>query len=146
MHDNQKMLDVVVAAVGSGDVPEAMAGYTDDAVFEEIALGKVFTGKAEIHQLFADFVAAVPDLRFDIHLFFANGNQAASTWTMSGTAIAGLPEAPLPGAGSRRFSVPGASIYEFSDDHLIRRETAYWNLADLHRQFAATDESEEAVR
>ena len=119
-----------VAAVNSRDMEKFLSFYTDDCVYEDLAVGKVNRGKDELRSFYSDSFRMAPDLKFEEKITFTSGDWAAAEWVMTGTHSGSTPEMPATG---KRFSVRGASVMQIRDGK-ISRESDYWNMASLLQQ------------
>jgi steroid delta-isomerase-like uncharacterized protein len=131
--DAKKMSNEVNAAWNSHDVNRILEFYTDDCVFEDLALGAVCHGKKEftdyINMLFVD----IPDLKWEIKSAFGNNDWAGNEWVMSGTnthAFSAMPTLPVTG---KTFSVRVAGIYQLRKGK-YSRESGYYNLTTILQQ------------
>lgn len=111
-------------AVNSGDADQVLALYTDDALWEEVAIGLAARGPDEIRAHLDGLFTAVPDITFDVTSGFVSGDRAVVEWVVSGTYSSDFPG--LPPAADQRFSFRGASVFELADGK-IRRYTEYWD-------------------
>ena len=111
-------------AVNSGDIDQVLALYTDDALWEEVAIGLAAHGQDEIRAHLDRLYTAVPDITFDVSSGFVAGDRAVVEWTVSGTYSSDFPG--LPPAAGQHFSIRGASVFELADGK-IRRYTEYWD-------------------
>ena len=112
------------AAVNSGDVDQVLALFTEDGVWEEVAIGLAAQGPDEIRTHLDRLFAAVPDITFDVSSGFVAGDRGVVEWTVSGTYSSDFPG--LPSATGQRFSFRGVSVFEFADGK-IYRYTEYWD-------------------
>ena len=112
------------AAVNSADVDQVLALYTDDALWEEVAIGLAASGQDEIRAHLDRLYTAVPDFTVDVTNGFVAGDQAVVEWEISGTYRSDFPG--LPPAAGQHFSLRGASVFELADGK-IRRYTEYWD-------------------
>jgi steroid delta-isomerase-like uncharacterized protein len=99
-------------------------------VFEDVTMGVVNRGTAEIRAFGEQFFSALPDVTFELRSTFANGTAGGAEWIMRGTHSGDLPGMPATG---KRVEVRGASIFEFAGDR-IRRCSDYWDMATYLRQ------------
>jgi steroid delta-isomerase-like uncharacterized protein len=90
--------------------------FSDDVVYEDVALGVVNRGQDALRTFASRFITAFPDVTLA---------QAGAEWVMRGTQTGDLPERPATG---RRIDVRGASILEFANGK-IRRVDDYWDRA-----------------
>ena len=110
---------------------ERIAGYfTEDAVYEDVALGEVNRGKSAIKRFAESTFAALPGFAIKQKSLVVGDGSAAMEWIMTGTDR----------ATERRFSVRGVSIMELEGGK-IRRNSDYWNMADFQRQTGPTTAS-----
>ena len=126
----QDFAEEYAAAWSARNVQIILSFFTEDCVYEDVALGAVNTGKQELEAFLRATFAAIPDFHIEPKGTFAAGPQAASEWVMSGTQRGPFPGIP---ATNKRFSVRGASIMEMEEGK-IRRNTDYWSLAALLQQ------------
>src|SRR5918993_1489405 len=112
------------AAYSSGDADRLLALYTDDALWEEVAIGLAAHGHDEIRAHLDRLYTAVPDFTVDVTNGFVAGDQAVVEWEISGTYSSDFPG--LPPATGQHFSIRGASVFELADGK-IRHYTEYWD-------------------
>lgn len=112
------------AAVNSGDADQVLALYTDDALWEEVAIDLAAQGPDEIGAHLERLFTAVPDIAFEVASGFVSGDRAVVEWTVTGTYISDFPG--LPPATGQRFAFRGASVFELADG-MIHRYTEYWD-------------------
>ena len=122
------------AAYSSGDADRLLALYTDDALWEEVAIGLAAHGHDEIRAHLDRLYTAVPDFTVDVTNGFVAGNQAVVEWEISGTYSSDFPG--LPPAAGQHFSIRGASVFELADGK-IRRYTEYWDAYQFLVQLGA---------
>src|SRR5512132_2114118 len=112
--------------------PEAVARYmADDAIYEDVALGRVLHGRSEIAAFVEEATRASSDFRFEQVSLFIAGGDYANEWIMSGTndrEVEGVP------ATGRAFRVRGASIGKLDASGQIVENRDYYNLAELFAQ------------
>src|SRR5829696_3681088 len=112
------------AAYSSADADRLLALYTDDALWEEVAIGLAASGHDEIRAHLDRLFTAVPDITFDVSSGFVAGDRALVEWTVSGIYSTDFPG--LPPAAGQPFSFRGASVFELADGK-IRHYTEYWD-------------------
>lgn len=137
MADANDFAEKYADAWSTQDVGSILAFFTDDCVYEDVALGAVNTGKEELEAFLRATFAAVPDFHIEPKAAFAVGDRAAAEWIMSGTQTGPFPGIP---PTNNRFSVRGVSIMQLEQGK-IRRNTDYWSLATLLQQVGALPES-----
>ncbi|MDX6330226.1 MAG: hypothetical protein QOI83_2609 [Streptomycetaceae bacterium] len=134
MTNLDRMLEDLATAWSSTDSngpDRVLALFTDDCVFEDVALGATARGKKEFRSLLEGAFAAVPDIEYDVKNRLVTARGAAIEWVMSGTHKGDFPG--MPATGKRFSSVRGTSILELEGEK-IRRETDYWDAATLMKQ------------
>ena len=112
--------------------PAAVARYmADDAIYEDIALGRVLHGPSEIAAFVEEATKASSDFRFEEVSLFSAGSDYANEWIMTGTndrEVQGVP------ATGRSFRVRGASVGKLDASGRIVENRDYYNLAEMFEQ------------
>ena len=130
MADIKKILDEYKLAWNSHDANKLLPLFTDDCIYEDVALGVVNHGKKELtafaNSVFADF----PDWKFEVKSVFQAGNWVGSEWVMLGTNSHGFMGMPATG---KTYSVRGTSIAQLHNGK-ISRNSDYWNITTLLQQ------------
>src|SRR6267378_382024 len=116
------------------DMKRVASVFTDDCVYEDVALGVVNRGKEQLKAFGDGFIAGVPDLSVDVTSRFASGDMAAAEWRMSGTHTGDLPGMPATG---KKFSLRGVSTFQLRGDRVVRCSD-YWDLATFQKQLGFT--------
>jgi steroid delta-isomerase-like uncharacterized protein len=116
------------------DMERVASVFTDDCIYEDVALGVINRGRDELVAFGNGFIEGVPDLRVQITSRFATGDMAATEWKMSGTHTGNLPGMPATG---KTFSLRGASVFQIRGDRLVRCSD-YWDLATFQKQLGFT--------
>jgi steroid delta-isomerase-like uncharacterized protein len=126
-------LEEWAAAWSGGDTDRLVAIFTEDCVYEDVTMGVLTHGQAEL-KAFADGIfAAIPDFAIELSSRFAAGGWAGLEWAMSGTHRGDLPGLPATG---KPFTLRGSSILELSSDH-IGRCADYWDMTAFLKQIGA---------
>jgi steroid delta-isomerase-like uncharacterized protein len=118
------------AAWSLHDVDKLLSLCVDDCVYEDVTMGAVRRGKAELKSFATAVFAAFPDFTVRLTSGFTAGNWAGAEWTMSGTHQGDLPGLPATG---KSFAVRGATICELKAGK-IKRNSDYWDLATFLKQ------------
>jgi steroid delta-isomerase-like uncharacterized protein len=150
------VIHVVAGAAGTGpdklfadwasawslhDPEKVLAVCTDDCVYEDVTMGAVNRGKAEV-KAFADAVlAAFPDFTIRLVSGFTAGTWGGAEWTMSGTHRGDLPGLPATG---KSFAVRGSTICELRAGK-IKRISDYWDMVTFLKQTQGTAGAEKAA-
>jgi steroid delta-isomerase-like uncharacterized protein len=112
--------------------PAAVARYmADDAIYEDVALGRVLHGPSEIAAFVEEATRASGDFRFEEVSLFTAGSNYANEWIMTGTndrEVQGVP------ATGRSFRVRGASVGKLDASRRIVENRDYYNLAEMFAQ------------
>jgi steroid delta-isomerase-like uncharacterized protein len=108
----EKLLDDMYKAWSDHDVEKVVGYYTDDCVYEDMAMGVVNRGKEALRQFIRDSYKALPDFRVVYTQRFASDSRAAGQWVITGTWN-GLFEGVDCTGTKIRFT--GLSLYEFRD-------------------------------
>jgi steroid delta-isomerase-like uncharacterized protein len=103
---------------------------TDDVVYEDVTMGVVNHGLAQLRAFGEGFISGFPDVTFEMRSGHANGSSGGSEWVMRGTHTGDLPGMPATG---KRMEVRGSSTFEFAGGK-IRRCSDYWDMATFLRQ------------
>jgi steroid delta-isomerase-like uncharacterized protein len=111
-------------------VDHLLSLFTDDCTYEDVTLGVVNHGKAELKAFAEGIFASFPDFKVELIAPFVAGEWAGMEWIMSGTHERDLPGMP---ATNKRFSIRAASILELEAGK-IKRCSDYWDLATFLKQ------------
>jgi steroid delta-isomerase-like uncharacterized protein len=130
MADALAMLEEWTVAWAAHDMSRLLALFTDDCVYEDVALGVVNHGKDELKKYGEEFFVAMPDVNFVLDSKVAGGAFAGVEWTMTGTQTGDYPEMPATG---RSCTVRGASVLELRDG-LFSRCSDYYDMLTLLKQ------------
>jgi len=58
----RKILDALI----SRDIEKALSHYTDDCIYEDVALGRVNRGKQELRDFYQEWFKSSPDVNLDL--------------------------------------------------------------------------------
>jgi steroid delta-isomerase-like uncharacterized protein len=112
--------------------PAAVARcMADDAIYEDVALGRVLHGPAEIAKFVEEATRASSDFRFEEVSLFSAGSDYANEWIMTGTNDREVQGTPATG---RSFRVRGASVGKLDSSGRIVENRDYYNLAEMLAQ------------
>jgi steroid delta-isomerase-like uncharacterized protein len=125
-----RMFENWAAAWSLHDVEKLLSLCTDDCVYEDVTMGTVNRGKAEVRSFAKAVFAAFPDFKIQLMSGFTAGNWAGAEWTMAGTHRGDLPGLPATGKG---FTVRGCTICELKAGE-IKRNSDYWDMATFLKQ------------
>ena len=126
-----KMLEDYFTAWNSRDVEKILSFFTDDCLYEDVALKRIVRGKAELRALLESVFTDIAGFKMDIKSVFSAGSWGASEWTMSGRFVHSSD--PLLAATGKSFLIRGATVFELSNGK-ISRNTDYLDLTGFLRQ------------
>ena len=131
--DAEKLAKDYIAAINSQDVDKVLSFFTDDCVYEDVAVGKVNRGKQELKAFVTGWYVFSRDLKFELTSQFSAGDWGATEWIMSGTHtgdVLGIPST------NKRFSVRGCFNHgtgHGQDSSILRLlESSYVPATDWH--------------
>jgi len=124
------VLEELVNAWTAHDIEKILSLCTDDCVYEDVTMGAVNRGKAELKGFLRAIFGAIPDFEMKVISGFTAGTWAGAEWSMAGTHKGDLPGLPATG---KKFSVRGSSICELRDGK-IKRNSDYWDMVTLLKQ------------
>jgi steroid delta-isomerase-like uncharacterized protein len=105
-----------------------LALFTEDVVYEDVPMGVMSRGVAELRAFAEGVLSRFPDVTFELQSSFTTDARGSAEWIMRGTRdLPGMPDA------GRRIEVRGASIFEFVGEK-IRRCSDYWDMATYLKQ------------
>jgi steroid delta-isomerase-like uncharacterized protein len=124
----------LVDAWNSHDPDRILALFTDDPIYEDVAMGVANRGREAILR-FLRAGAAGMDTRFALMQAVTGPDRAAFEWTMTGTSTRAEPG----GAATRTFTVRGASVLDIVGGR-ISHIRDYWDHGTLTRQLRVQTE------
>jgi steroid delta-isomerase-like uncharacterized protein len=128
--DQERLIAQWAAHWSAHDMERLLPLLTEDVVYEDVTMGVVNRGRAELRAFDEAFISGFPDVTFELRSSFANGVGGGPEWMMCGTHKGDLPGMRATG---RRVEVRGATIFEFAGDR-IRRCSDYWDMATFLKQ------------
>ena len=100
-------LDSYLAAWNAHDSAAVARHMADDAIYEDVALGRVLHGPSEIASFVEEATRSSSDFRFEVVSLFTAGTDYANEWVVVGMNDREVRGVPPTG---RSFRVRGASI------------------------------------
>ena len=120
------------AAASDHDMARVTALFTEDGVYEDVAVGHTSRSHQEMIDFGKVFFTGFPDVVFKLTSAVVHDeHRAAVEWRMIGTHKGEMPGMPPPNGGT--CDVRGMSFLELRDGK-IARCSDYWNMAELMRQ------------
>ena len=128
---DRAFFDTYLDAWNAHDAAADARCMADDAVYEDVALGRLLHGPSEIAAFVREATRSSSDFRFETVSFFSAGCEYVNEWIMSGTNDRELRGVPPTG---RSFRVREASIGKLNASGRIVENRDYYNLAELLTQ------------
>jgi steroid delta-isomerase-like uncharacterized protein len=125
--DNTDVAHAWLVAWNSHDPDKVVALYTEDAFLEDVTLGAVSRGSAEIRAFAVSSFAALPDAQFDLVRSNVKDGHGTIEWVLRGTDTGAF------GGTGKPYSVRGVSVIGVHGTRLAR-DTVYWDLATVLRE------------
>jgi steroid delta-isomerase-like uncharacterized protein len=130
VEDQKRAMNNWAAHWSTHDMGRLLPLFTDDVVYEDVTMGVVKRGHAELRAFGETVIAGFPDVTWELLSSFSNGSSGGAEWVMRATHKGDFPGMPATG---KRIEVRGASVFEFVGDK-IRRCTDYWDMATCLKQ------------
>lgn len=132
--DSTRLVKEYLAAWNAHDSEALLSLFTEDCVYEDVALGRLEQGKDSVRALVQSVFVDLADFRMDVKSAFGVGDWAATEWTMTGAFV----HSSVPGLAStgKSFAVRGATILQLRNGR-IYRNTDYIDLNSFLRQTGA---------
>ena len=118
----QRVIHELIVAISSHDVEKLAALFTEDCLYEDVALGSVMRGREALKTGYGNLFASIPDFKLALESLFIADNWVGSEWVMTGTPTTG-----------KSFSIRGASISELQGGK-IKRNSDYYDPTLLLQQ------------
>jgi steroid delta-isomerase-like uncharacterized protein len=106
-----------VTSAGGSDTPahscagDLLSLFTDDVLYEDVALGIVNRSKEQLRGFVEGFVQGYPDITVELISSFASRDYGAAEWVIRGTHLGDRPGRPATG---KPIELRGASIFRFA--------------------------------
>jgi len=129
--DIKKMMEDYILAWHSHDVNKIVSFFTDDCIFEDVALETAHRGKKEVTAFVSMLLIDFPDINFELKSVFGAGDWACMEWVWSGTHThSSVPTIPVTG---KTFSVREACVFQLRDGK-FSRQSDYCNMTTFLEQ------------
>ena len=122
---NEHLVRAWASLFSPQELDALMELFTDDVIYEDVALLVVSRGKEAVRAFGAQFLTTFPDATIELSSTFVTPTLGAAEWVMRGTQMGDMPDVPATG---KRTEVRGASVLEFAEGK-IRRVSDYWDRA-----------------
>jgi len=127
---NVMLLDEIVVAWSKRNIPALLALFTDDCVYEDMAMGVVNHGKHELSCFATEVFKTMPDFTLRFPKRFATAHEGASEWIITATWNGLFEGVDCTG---REITFTGLSMYTFRDGKLASNRDC-WDYTSLMRQ------------
>ena len=139
---NEMLLDELVDAWCAHDIPGLLALFTEDCVYEDMAMGVINRGKQALHHFAAEVFKTMPDFNLKFPNRFATAQYGASEWLITATWN-GLFEGV--DCSGKRIAFTGLSMYTFREGKLASNRDC-WDYTSMMRQFGVLGASLRSLR
>ena len=116
-------LRAVLDGFNAHDLDAIMSHFAEDCTFDAPrgadSWGRRFDGVDAVRRGFAERFATIPDVRYESHGDFVDGDRAVSEWTIRGTTTAG-----------EAIEVRGCDIWTFTADGRIAVKSSFWKIRE----------------
>ena len=126
MEDRARRLETlqeILDAFNAHDLDAILSHFAEDCVFESPRgpdpWGRRFEGIDEVRKGLAARFETIPDVSYERHGDFVDGDRGVSEWTIRGTTTDGS-----------RIEVRGCDIWTFAADGRIAVKNSFWKLRD----------------
>jgi len=140
--DQAEILDALYAHWRAQDIDKLAALFTDDCIYEDMAMRVVHSGKQALIGFVTGVYQTMPDFDVSFRKRFATEALGAGEWTISATWM-GLYEG-IDVSGTR-ICFHGISFYEFRDGK-IARNVDCWDPTVVMEQLGVVQERLTALR
>jgi steroid delta-isomerase-like uncharacterized protein len=118
MSQTLSLMEEWCAAWSAHDMARVCAVFTEDCVYEDVALGLAHHGHEELTRFGVEFFKGFPDVKFTLTLVVFDDQRGSAEWRMSGTHKGELPGMPPPNGGT--CDLRGVSYLEVRDGKISR--------------------------
>jgi ketosteroid isomerase-like protein len=126
MDDRQRKiarLEAILDGFNAHDLDAIMSHFTEDSVFEAPRgpdpWGRRFEGIDEVRRGLAARFEGIPDVQYESHGDFVDGDRGVSEWTISGTTTDG-----------EQIEVRGCDIWTFGEDGRVVVKNSFWKIRE----------------
>ncbi|MBA2346670.1 MAG: nuclear transport factor 2 family protein [Solirubrobacterales bacterium] len=122
-HAKLASLRAIFEGFNAHDLDAILSHFATDCVLElprgPEPWGRRFEGIDEVRRGLAARFEGIPDVRYESHGDFADGNRGVSEWTISGTTTDG-----------ERVEVRGCDIWTFTPGGRIAVKNSFWKIRE----------------
>jgi steroid delta-isomerase-like uncharacterized protein len=124
------------------DLEGVIATFGDAARYDDEPWGAHYEGREQVHQFYAQLMAALPDLSIEIVRRHVAAETIVLEVIIRGTQMGAWRGLPATG---RRVEIPLCGIYTFSPDDRLAGERIYYDRAMVLRQLGVFHEPQTAL-
>ena len=118
--DTGKVIRDYIEALNSQDVSGILSYFTEDCVYEDLALGTITHGKRELEDFLNEVFVTMPDCNIELKSLFFSGDWVGYEWIFTATQTPPPSEHHTTPAGGVKVTIPGASIAEMHEGRIKR--------------------------
>jgi steroid delta-isomerase-like uncharacterized protein len=130
--DQNRAIERWAASWSAHDVEGLLRLFTADAVYEDVPMGVVSRGVAELRAFGNGVFSRFPGITFELRSSFTDGEKGSAEWVMRGTR-----DLRAAAPAGKQVEVRGVSVFEFAGAR-IRRCSDYWDMATYLKQLGMT--------
>lgn len=139
---NEKLLDDMYAAWRQQDIGRLLSFYTDDCIYEDMAMGVVNAGKDQLRHFVNEVYATMPGFKVVYNHRFATETEGAGEWVITATW-----NGPFEGVdcSGKPIRFTGLSLYRFRDGKISHAKDC-WDYTSMMRGFGVLREDLRSLR
>ncbi|QIB67322.1 ester cyclase [Kineobactrum salinum] len=127
----EKLLEDVYAAWRRHDIDGLVSHFTEDCVYEDLAMGATNNGRDGLRQFAEEVLKTMPDFRVEYTRRFATEEFGAGQWVITATWNGDFEGVDCTG---KPVKFTGLSYYEFEGDK-ISKGMDCWDFTVMMKQF-----------
>src|SRR5437762_3435475 len=91
VEDQKRAIDNWAAHWSAHDMDRLLPLFTEDVVYEDVTMGVMNRGLAQLRAFGEGFFSGFPDITFELRSSFGNGSSGGAEWIMRGVHTGDLP-------------------------------------------------------
>jgi ketosteroid isomerase-like protein len=116
-------LRAILDGFNAHDLEAIMRHFAEDCIFDSPRgpepCGRRFEGIEQVRRGLAARFETIPDVRYESHGDFVDGDRGVSEWTIRGTTT-----------GGEAIEVRGCDIWTFAPDGRVTRKDSFWKMRE----------------
>ena len=129
--NNEKLLDDMYVAWRDHDVDRLVGYYSEDCVYEDMAMGVVNRGRDGVRGFAEEVLKTMPDFSVTYESRFANDTEGAGQWVITATWKGEFEGVDCTG---KKIRFTGLSLYRFRDGKISSAKDC-WDYSVMMKQF-----------